>query len=232
MDQWYSIGGFTDPMASISHLAGTAIFFVLSIFLLISARRSKVAFMYCLQFACATLLLLSMSFVYHMMGREWVARKVMLRLDVAAIFVLIASTFTAVHGLLFKDWRRWVIIALLWVITIPCIVIRSIYFEQIPRFAGSMIFLAIGWIGGFSAYLVWKEFGPRAIVPVFMGGVFYSIGALTNAFEWPTFIDMVWGPHETFHLFVLGGLAAHWYYIWCLADGSFHRRYEQRPVAV
>ena len=228
MDEWYSIAGFNDPMSSISHLAGTAIFFVLSIFMLWSARRSKVAFFYCLQFAFTTLLLLSMSFVYHMMGREWVARQVMLRLDVAAIFLMIASTFTAVHGLLFRDWRRWVIITLLWSITIPAIVVRAVFFDQIPRFVGSMIFLVIGWIGGYSAFLVWKEWGLKAVVPMFLGGVLYSIGALTNAFEWPVLIDMVWGPHETFHLLVLGGLAMHWYYVWCLADGSFHRKFRPR----
>lgn len=210
-------------MSSISHLAGTAIFFVLSIFLLWSARRSKKTFLYALQFAVATLFLLSMSFVFHMLAVDGTARAVMLRLDVAAIFVLIASTFTVIHGILFSGWRRWVIILLLWTIAVVGITLRTIFFNSIPSFVGDGIFLLMGWLGVVSAYLLWSEYRWRAVGWVLGGGVFYTVGALSNTFEWPVFIDKVWGPHETFHLMVLGGLGTHWAFVWSIADGSFQR---------
>jgi len=94
----------------------------------------------------ATLFLLSMSFVFHMMARDWIARNVMLRLDTAAIFVLIASTFTVIHGVLFTDWRRWGIISLLWLTSIIGIAIRSVFYHDIPKIVGDLAFLAIGWM--------------------------------------------------------------------------------------
>ena len=119
MDQWYSIGGFNDPMSSLSHLVGCVIFFVLAVFLLLSVRsKSKSAFLFCLQFSVATLFMLSMSFVYHMMAVGGTARDVMLRLDVAAIFLLIAGTFTPIHGILFTGWKRSGILAMLWTIAL------------------------------------------------------------------------------------------------------------------
>ena len=224
MDEWYSIGGFNDPMSSISHLAGTAIFFIFSCFLLYSARSSRTNFWYSFQFAVCSLFALSMSFVYHMMTRGGAAREVMLRLDVAAIFVLIASTFTVFHGTLFKDWRRWGIILLMWTITVTGVTLRTVFFNSIPLILGDGIFLVMGWIGALSAFLLWKEYGAAAVRPVIFGGVFYTVGAVINAVEFPVIVDMVWGPHETFHLFVLAGLGTHWSLVWSIVDGSFARR--------
>ena len=224
MDEWYSIGGFSDPMSSLSHLVGTVIFFLLSIPLLIGARRSRTTFFYCLQFSLAALFLLSISSVYHMMVVGGTARGVMLRLDIAAIFVMIASTFTVMHGILFTGWRRWAIVSLLWLITVVGVTLRIVFFEQIPGYVGDAIFLLMGWIGAVSAYLLWQKYHWRAIGPIVIGGLCYTIGALINTFDWPIFIDKVWGPHETFHLFVLAGLGVHWAFVWSIADGSFQRR--------
>ncbi len=228
MDEWYSISGFNDPMSSLSHLVGTVIFFAFSIFLLRSAWRSRPVFLFSLQFVLATLFLLSMSFVYHMMTVDGTARAVMLRLDVAAIFVMIASTFTVIHGILFHGWRRWLIILLLWTITITGVTLRTIFFDSIPSVVGDGIFLLMGWIGAWSAFLLWQRYGWRAVVYALAGGLFYSAGALINTFGWPVFIQKVWGPHETFHLFVLAGLGTHWAFVWSIADGSFQRRLAEK----
>ena len=114
MEEWYSIGGFNDPMSSLSHLVGTVVFTIFGFFMLRAAARSKLTFWYAFEFVVATILMLTMSFVYHMMAVGSVSRDVMLRLDVAAIFIMIASTFTVVHGILFTGWKRWAIIVLLW----------------------------------------------------------------------------------------------------------------------
>ena len=140
MNEWYSIGGFNDPMSSLSHLVGTVLFFVFAILLLRSAWRNRARFWFSLQFAIASLALLSISFVYHMQSLESVSREVMLRLDVAAIFVLIASTFTIIHGILFNGWKRWGVVVLQWTIAVTGLTLRAIFFHQIPRILGDGIF--------------------------------------------------------------------------------------------
>ena len=228
MDEWYSIGGFNDPMSSLSHLVGCVIFFVLAIFLLISAWKSRSRLLYCLQFSVATLFMLSMSFVYHMMAVGGVARDVMLRLDVAAIFVLIASTFTVIHGLLFEGRKRWLIPLFLWLIVVVGVTLRTIFFHSIPSIVGDGIFLLMGWLGAVSSWLLWKEFGIEGVKVVFLGGVLYTVGAIVNALGMPTLIPMVWGPHESFHLLVLAGLGAHWGFVMSIADGTFQRKTGRR----
>lgn len=213
-------------MSSLSHLVGTVIFFVFSIFLLWSAR-TRLAFWLSLLYAFATLLMLTMSFVFHMMAVGTTARDVMLRLDVAAIFIMISSTFTVVHGILFTGWKRWGIIGLLWTITVVGVTLRTIFFHSIPSILGDGIFLLMGWVGAYSSFLLWKKCRWQAVAPVLIGGLFYTVGAVINAIGWPIFIDKVWGPHETFHLFVLAGVGTHWSLVWSLADGSFQRRAEK-----
>ena len=228
MKDWYSIGGFNDPMSSLSHLVGTVIFFVLTIFLLRSAWRNRTAFWFSLQFAVAVLTLLSISFVYHMLAVDSTAREVLLRLDLAAIFVLIASTFTVIHGILFRGWKRWGVIVIQWTIAITGLTLRSIFLHSIPALIGDGIFLLMGWVGLYSARLLWKEFGWAGVGPILGGGVFYTIGVAIHATDRWIIIPKVWGPHETFHLLVLAGLAVHWTFVWSIADGSFQKRHTRR----
>jgi len=228
MEEWYSIGGFNDPMSSLSHLVGLVAFAAFSIFLIRAAWHSRSKFWFCFQFVFATLFMLSMSFVYHMMAVGSISRDVMLRLDVASIFVLIASTFTVIHGLVFVGRRRWTIPVTLWLIVVVGVTLRTIFFHSIPSIVGDGIFLLMGWLGAVSSWMLWKKFGPAGLKPVVVGGLFYTIGALTNAIGWPIFIQKVWGPHETFHLLVLAGLGTHWAFVWSIADGSFERRIERQ----
>jgi channel protein (hemolysin III family) len=220
MEKWYSIGGFNDPMSSISHLTGLVVFFVLSIFMLRSAWNSRLRFWFSFVYAFAVVLMLSMSFVYHMFEPGSTVRAVMVRLDVASIFILIAATFTSIHGILFTGWKRWGILTAIWTIAVTGLTLRTIFFDSVPGAAGIGIFLAMGWIGAFSAYLLYHDYGWSVVKPVIWGGIFYSVGAIIDAAKGPILIPLVWGSHESFHLFVLAGLGMHWSLIAKLAEGS------------
>lgn len=182
-------------------------------FLLCNAWWSRKRFLSCLVFVTSVLTLLSLSGVYHMMELGSTSRAVMLRLDVAAVFVLIAGTFTPVHVIMFRGWNRWGILTLLWLIAIVGVTLRSIFFNKIPSPMGSFIFLSMGWIGLYTAYLIYHRLGWQGFRSVLFGGICYSVGAIINVIQWPIIIPLVWGPHETFHFMVLAGLGFHWSFI-------------------
>jgi len=217
MEDWYSIPGFADPMSSLSHLVGAVLFCNAGFFLLWRARHRPRTFWFCAQFVLASLFCLTMSFIYHLVPLGGTARAVMLRMDVAAIFALIASTFTVLHGILFRGWRCWTVVGLLWGIVAVGVPVRMVFFERISHVAGNGIFLLMGWIGAFSAWLLWRSFRWRYLGPVVLGGLCYTVGAVVNALNKPVIIDKIWGPHETFHLFVLLGLGVHWWLVWRIA---------------
>ncbi len=213
-------------MASMSHLLGAIVFFVLTFFLIGSARRTPGSQLPYWVFACSAVVLLSLSGVFHMFEPGFTPSRVMIRLDVAAIFLLIAGTFTPLHSILFRGWKRWGILIPLWVMAITGITLRSIFFDSLPIVWGTVIFLLMGWVGFYSTLLAYKDYGRRAAAPIILGGVFYTIGAVGDLFRWPVIIPMVWGSHVTFHLFVLAGLGVHWYLISQMADGKL--TYEDR----
>lgn len=220
MDSLYAMAGIDQPVSSISHLVGAVLFLALTPFLLRSALRHG-CFWFNLVFALSAVALLAISGVYHIFSPTGTAGRVMVRIDVAAVFILIAGTFTPIHGCLFTRWKRWGILIPLWAVAITGLTLRTIFFDNIPRAAGTGIFLLLGWFGAVSTYLLWKYYGARAGVPVVLGGICYTIGAIIDVKTSWQLIPWVWGPHETFHFFVLAGLGCHWAFIWKIADGEY-----------
>lgn len=220
MEDWYRLVGFNQPMASMSHLIGAIVFLVLGFFMVRAARRTPGTLLPCSIFAGSAVLLLALSGVFHMFEPGFTTRRVMIRLDVAAIFLLIAGTFTPVHAVLFRGWKRWGVLIPLWLIAVTGITLRTIFFDSLPIVWGTGIFLLMGWVGLYSTFLVCREYGRKAGLPVIIGGVLYTIGAVGDISRWPTIIPMVWGSHVTFHLFVLAALGVHWHLISQIAEGK------------
>src|SRR5262245_45649802 len=96
----YHLPGFHEPFSAVSHLFGAALVVFLVALLLRKGQGSAARLVFLGVYAGSCVLLFALSGVYHMMVRGGTARLVMERLDHGAIFVLIAGTFTAVHGLL------------------------------------------------------------------------------------------------------------------------------------
>jgi hemolysin III len=53
----------------------------------------------------------------------------------------------------------------------------------------------------------------RALLPVVVGGVFYSVGAVLLLSRWPALWPGAFGVHDLFHLFVIAGSLAHYRFI-------------------
>jgi hemolysin III len=215
----HDLPGFHEPFSAISHLAGAAIFLVLGVALLMRGRRHPPGLPYLAVYAASVVLLLSMSGVYHMMVRGGAAHAVMERLDHGAIFVLIAGSFTPIHGILFDGWRRWAPLAFIWTAAILGIVLKVVFLRDFAEWVGLALYLGMGWVGIFGGVLLERRYGFRFIQLLLMGGIAYSIGAIIEFLQWFTLLPGVVHPHEVFHLFVLLGIAAHWLFIWQFADG-------------
>jgi hemolysin III len=221
------IPGFAEPFSSISHLiVGTALFGVLTPFLLYQGRGSGSRQFWLWVLCLSSLFLLSMSGVYHLLGPGSFAREeVLRRLDHAAIFVLIAGTFTAAHGILFTGLWRWGFISLLWIGVAVAITLKTVYFHSMSEALGLALYLGFGWLGLVSGTKLWRRHGYRYIRPLLWGGVAYSVGAIIEFMRAPIPLPGVIGPHELFHVAVLVGLGFHWYFVWVIAGEARRQDY-------
>jgi channel protein (hemolysin III family) len=214
------LAGFSDPVSSISHLGGAVVFAFLAAALLRSGSGDRARVISLSVFAVSCVLLLGLSGVYHLLSPDTAGRAVLKRLDHAAIFMLIAGSFTPVHTILFRGVWRWGTLAAIWGAAIAGVVVKTVYFDLMPEWLGLTMYLALGWLGVITAAALARLYGWRRIQLVLWGALAYTAGALAEFLRWPVLLPGIVGPHEIFHLAVLAGIACHWAFILGIASGA------------
>lgn len=219
-----SIPGFSDPFSSLSHLSGAVLFAILGVFLVVRGWGNARRVVSLAIFAASCVLLLSLSGVYHLLSHDTTARNVLMRLDHAAIFVLIAGSFTPVHAILLRArWHQGLLLGI-WLAAIAGLTLKTVYFDSMPSWLGLAMYLGLGWMGVVSTAAIARRFGWRFVLPLVWGALAYTAGALVDHFRWPGPIPGVVEAHELFHLAVLAGISFHWAFIRAIADGRIAER--------
>lgn len=216
------IPGFSEPVSSMTHLFGTVPFTVAAGFLLWhTARRKPCGYnlVWVSLLIVCSLFMLSMSGVFHLLEPGGTARAVLQRLDHAAIFAMIAGTFTVAHAILFRGLGRWLVLVVMWAAVATAISLKSVFFDDFPDWFGLLLYLGFGWLGFVSGGWLWHKYGYRFIRFLLWGGIAYSIGAVAEYLGEPWLYPGVFGPHEFFHVMVLLGLSLHWAFVWQFCQG-------------
>jgi len=219
-DRALSIAGLSDPFSSVTHLAGAAVFAILAVVLLHRGRGDAGRMLSLCVFAFSCLLLLSLSGAYHLLAPGTAGREVLKRLDHAAIFGLIAGSFTPVHAILFRGGWRWGMLGGVWGAAITGLTVKTFYFAATPEWVGLLMYLGLGWMGVISVAALARRYGIGFVRPLIWGGLAYTAGAVTEFLRWPELLPGIVGPHEIFHLAVLAGIAWHWAFILGIASGE------------
>jgi channel protein (hemolysin III family) len=200
-------------VSSLSHLlaAGTAIVAALPLIKL--GRGSSTRMTALAIYAACVVALLAVSGTYHSLDRDCSARAVMQHVDHFAIWLLIAGTFTAVHGVMCRGfWCRGVL-TFVWLYAATGIVLQIVWFKVFSGVPGLVLYLGLGWVGLGSVIKLGRQIGFRAVRPILYAGFFFSAGAMLEAVRQPVLIRNWLGPHEIFHLAVIAGVVIHWLFI-------------------
>ena len=125
------------------------------------------------------------------------------RLDHASIFLLIAGTYTPFLVLVVHNVKGYVLLGLLWALTVVGIVSKSIWIHRFKWFHLGM-YLLMGW----SVILVYRDFVQNIehFTLVLLGGLSYTLGV---AF----YVARFKYAHFVWHLFVLAGTCLHFFAI-------------------
>lgn len=135
------------------------------------------------------------------------------RLDMTAIYLFIAGTYTPVCVLALP--RPFGLYALAGIWTLAAIGIALRWLAPVtPRWVTVGLYLGMGWAGLGGAYYVITMLSWGAFWLLLGGGLTYSIGAIVYARERPDPWPDVVGHHGLWHLFVLVGAGLHFALIW------------------
>ena len=210
----------SDPFSSLTHLIGAIAFAWLGVSLVREAQGDPWRRIAVVVFAFSCSLMLLVSGLFHMSPQGGVARYVMHRVDHAAIFILIAATFTPMHAILFRGAGRWGVLAAVWTIALVGLAFKTLYFNSMPEWLSLVLYMGFGWLGLASGIVLMQRLGYAFIRPLIMGAIAYTVGAVADFAHWPAPIPSVVGAHELFHLAVLAGIGFHWKFVRAFASGK------------
>lgn len=157
-------------------------------------------------FAASTALMLGTSTLYHRVTWSPQARLWMRRADHAAIFLLIAGTYTPVGLISLSGLWRITVLAIAWCGAVAAAIFKF-WWVAAPKWLSAVVGLALGWVG----VIVLPRFAHHeGIAPVILlaaGGLAYTAGALVYATKRPDPMPRIFGYHELFHALTIVALA-------------------------
>ena len=174
------IPGFFEPVSSLTHLLGAVLFAVASIWLLRRGRGNSARMVSLIVFCAGAVFLLSISGIYHLLSPIGATREIVRRLDHAAIFILIAASFSPGHTILFRGWGRAGALVLIWSVAFLGIALKMIYFHEMSTWLGLGLYLGMGWLGIFSSVSLWRRYGFVFVQPLLWGGSWRTRWAVSS----------------------------------------------------
>lgn len=196
-----------EPVSSLTHMIAAALAFAGTVYMLVTATNLR-SIIGALIFGVSMVILYIASTIYHGIHGSNKTIQALRRFDHAAIFVLIAGTYTPICLMSLKGpIGKWLLIAI-WVLAAAGI-IPKMFLMNMPKWVSSVIYLGMGWISVFFISPLKFALPTTALVLLIGGGVLYSIGAIVYTKKAPAKKNWSFGYHEVFHLFVMLGTAAH-----------------------
>lgn len=208
-----------DPVSGYTHLAGM-ILGVVGAGALVARARAGSAILPFVVYAASLVALYAASAAYHLApGRETLLRRLR-KLDHAAIFLLIAGTSTPVFWRAFDGHERAAMLGVVWALAAAGVAMRVAWMRA-PRALYTSMYVAMGWLVLVKARTAFAALPVLALGLLVAGGVTYTLGALVYAAKRPDPFPRVFGFHEIWHLFVLGGSTLHYGAVLALLPGRF-----------
>ena len=154
-------------------------------------------------FGASMVLLYASSTLYHSFTKPGI-KNIFARFDHAAIFLLIAGTYTPFVLTTIRGPLGWTLFGIIWALAAAGITIRSIY---LTRFRKLMvwIYLLMGWMFMIAIVPVVRNLPGISVAFLFIGGACYSLGVIFYMWR-----NLKYG-HGIWHLFVLAGTITHFF---------------------
>ena len=154
-------------------------------------------------FGASMVLLYAISTWYHAVSAGEVKERLQ-RLDHAAIYVLIAGTYTPFTlGVLGGAWG-WTLFGLVWGVAVIGIATKLAVGVRYPRISTTM-YLVMGWLVLIAAGPLVRAIPPQGLAWLCAGGAFYTVGVLFFV------AGRIPYGHFAWHLFVLAGSICHFF---------------------
>ena len=152
-------------------------------------------------YAACLMAMLVCSALYNMLARTN-KTGVLRRLDHAAIFLMIAGTYTPLAAMVIGGWTGGILLAVVWTAALTGATVKLFHLSRLDRLTVP-ICLGMGWIVVFAIKPLMANASTFGLLMIAAGGLLYTIGTVFYAWKKLPFQNAIW------HGFVLAAAICH-----------------------
>jgi hemolysin III len=202
------INKFREPVNGLVHLVAGVVALVGLVALLIVGRGDPPRQVSLLVYGASLMLMFFASSAYHLIKARPEVVKILRKLDHSAIYLLIAGTYTPICFNQFSGFWRWGMLAIIWSLALIGILFK-VFLINAPRWFTASVYLLMGWLSLLMIGQMLAHLPVGALVWLFVGGLFFTLGAVIYITKILDFVPGVFGFHEVWHIFVILGCLSH-----------------------
>ncbi|MEO6527732.1 MAG: hemolysin III family protein [Gemmatimonadaceae bacterium] len=156
-------------------------------------------------FAATLIMLYAASTLYHALHGQAVrkGKAVFQRLDHAAIYLLIAGTYTPFLLVSLRGPWGWTLFAIVWTLAVLGVVLKSVFGTSRLAALSTGVYVGMGWLSVVAIRPLMQHVAPSGLWWLVAGGVCYTGGVVFFVWERLRYSHALW------HLFVLAGSVCH-----------------------
>ena len=154
-------------------------------------------------FGVSMILLYTASTLYHAFTHKKV-KNVFRYMDLIAIFILIAGTYTPIALILLKGAWGWTLFGLAWGFAIAGIIYQAVFLNRF-KWISISIYLGMGWLAVVAIQPLMAVMPFGLFLWILAGGLFYTLGSVFYLIDSIKFFHFIW------HLFVIAGTVCHFF---------------------
>jgi hemolysin III len=202
---------FREPANALTHLIGLLLAAIGAVALAIVSVGDPWRFASMLVFGVSLVLLYTASTLLHGVRAGPGVIERLRVFDHAAIFVLIAGTYTPITlvslRIVHPAWS-WALFGTVWGLAVLGVAFK-LFWIGAPRWLSVTLYVALGWLALVAAAPLLSALPVAALAWLLAGGVCYTGGAIVYATKRPDPWPRSFGFHALWHLCVLAGSACH-----------------------
>ena len=165
-----------------------------------------------LTFGLSALLVFSTSSLYHA-AKNPQTRLRLRRVDHAAIYLLIAGTYTPFTlGALRGSWG-WSLAAIIWTLALLGVIFKTTSLGFRYHRTSVVLYVAMGWLAVVAAKPLMQHLSTLELSWLVAGGLCYTLGVAFYVWKSRPYTHAIW------HVFVLAGVACHFVAVLSITSG-------------
>ena len=194
-----------ERLNSITHLFGTvAASAGLAVLVVLAAQQGDAWKLVSFSIYGATLFLLYLfSTLYH--STRGSAKPILAKLDHAAIYLLIAGSYTPFTLVTLRGAWGWTLFGMIWGLAVLGMVVDSLHRKNARRILPIAIYIVMGWLVLIAFKPLLAALPHAGVLWLVAGGLFYTLGIVFYALD-----KKLRHSHGIWHLFVLAGSISHY----------------------